>query len=84
MATAVDWVHPLSRQQASIIRSVLSRELHSLHRPEFSDLLDCAEFAVDGRTLLVRLHSEPAAAIEEAINLAALRGGLPVDQAALY
>jgi hypothetical protein len=79
----VEWIHPLSRQQASIVRSVLSRELRCLHRPEFSDLLDCAEFAVDGRTLLVRLHSEPEPAIEAAINLAALRGGLPVDQATI-
>lgn len=77
----MEWVHPLSRQQALIVRFVLSRELHSLHRPEFSDLLDRAEFAVDGRTLFVRLHSEPKPAIEAAINLAALRGGLPVDQA---
>jgi hypothetical protein len=80
----VEWIYPLSRQQASIVRSVLSRELRCLHRPEFSDLLDYAEFAVDGRTLLVRLHSESAPTLEQAINLAALRGGLPIDQATLY
>lgn len=75
---------PLSAPETALVRARLSRELHSLHRPEYSDLLSSAAFAIQGRTLLVNLCLLPDEVMEETWTLAALRSGLPVDAAHLY
>ncbi|HSU31637.1 MAG TPA: hypothetical protein VLJ11_10400 [Bryobacteraceae bacterium] len=74
---------PLSAVDALLVRARLSRELHSMHRPEYSDLLGSAEFALAGRTLLVHLCRWSDQSLEEAFTMAALRAGLPVDAASL-
>jgi hypothetical protein len=73
----------VSENDALLIRARLSRELHSIHRPEYSDLLASAEFAFAGRTLLVHLSQGLDPGIEQALTMAALRSGLPVDAASL-
>ena len=75
---------PLSAPETALVRARLSRELHSLHRPEYCDLLSSAEFAIRGRTLLVNLCLFPDEAMEETWTLAAVRSGLPVDAAHFY
>ena len=54
-----------------------------MHRPEYSDVLGSAEFAVAGRTLLIHLCQSPDPGVEEALTMAALCSGLPVDAASL-
>ena len=73
----------VSETDAPLIRARLSRELYSMHRPEYSDVLGSAEFAFAGRTLLIHLCQCPDPGIEEALTTAALRSGLPVDAASL-
>lgn len=75
---------PLSAPETALVRARLSRELHSLHRPEYCDLLPSAEFALHGRTLLVNVSLFPDEMMEQTWTLAALRSGLPVDAAQLY
>jgi len=73
----------VSEADALLIRMRLSRELYSMHRPEYSDVLGSAEFAVAGRTLLIHLRQPSDSGIEQALTTAALRSGLPVDAASL-
>lgn len=75
---------PLSAPETALVRARLSRELHSLHRPEYCELLSSAEFALEGRTLLVNVCWFPDEVMEKTWTLAALRSGLPVDDAHLY
>lgn len=75
---------------ASPIRDFIAAELRHMHRPEIADLVLVANFALDGRVLLIdpasQVHAEirsqsNRAFFENWICLAAMRAGLPIDTA---
>jgi hypothetical protein len=72
---------PLSTKEVIFLRHLLSRELSRMKRPDVSDLVTRANFAVEGRHLFVLLSEPSLEQLDSLLNTAALNCGLPIDYA---
>ena len=67
--------------EVGVVRSLLTAGLYRLHRPELSEIIEQADFALDEHTLVVKLYAAHHAAAEQAITTAALNAGLAIQDA---
>ena len=71
----------LTVREAGVVRPLLTAGLYRLHRPELSEIIEQADFALDEHTLVVKLSAAHHATAEQAITTAALHAGLAIQDA---
>jgi hypothetical protein len=75
------WCLPLTPVENTWIRFLLSRELHRMKRPDISDGLEFAVFAMQGRQLCVSMPGAWEQRMASALGEAILNCGLAVESA---